>query len=232
MGLFDKIKSAFIEEDEEDIKAAQQAAQQQQQAAPQDAPAQQYNAPGTQEIGMPTVDMSQPSGEGKINPDLLRTFEAALRDFNLPGPDYLELKSIIDNENFRKNIPDENQRIVSAFFSIQAGNPTFSKAIVLNSLQQYVEKMEGERTSALQQLGQRIEEEITAPTELIEQKFKRIEELQAQMVQVQGEIKELQAEVAQKRAELNTKKLDFDVTINALIGALKADMVKIDNAIN
>ncbi len=226
MGFFDKLKSAFIEEEEGDTKPQAKA-----QPAPQPAePA--YVAPGVQDIEMPSINVEQPSGQGKINPDLLKSFEAALREFNLPGPDYLELKSIIDNENFRKNIPDEKQRIMSAFFSIQAGNPTFSKEIVMNSLKQYVERMEGERSAALQQLGQRIEEEITAPTQLIEQKFKQIEELQSQMAQLQSEIQELQAEVSQKRADLNSKKLDFDVTINAVIAALKADMVKIDNAIN
>jgi len=226
------LKSAFIEEEEDDVKdnAAPAAAQQ---PAPQQ-PANQYNVPGSQDIGMPTVDMDQPQeeGKGKINPDLLKSFEAALRDFNLPGPDYLELKSIIDNDNFRKNIPDEKQRIMSAFFSIQAGNPSFSKEIVMNSLDQYVQKMEGERSMALQQLSQRIEEEITGPMQQIENKRNRIEQLQAEIAKIEDEISGVLQDVEQKKADLNTKKLDFDVTINAVIGALKADKVKIDNAIN
>ena len=135
MGFLDKMKSVFLEEEEGDSQPA----------APQ-AAAQQNSAPTVS--AAPMLSANTPQGEGRINPDLLIKFEKALNEFDLPGPDYLELKRVIDNENFRKNIPDENQRILSAFFSIQAGNPTFSKKIVLDSLQHYVEKMEGERTQA------------------------------------------------------------------------------------
>lgn len=226
MGFFDKIKSAFIEEEEDDKPKPQ--AQNQPQAAPQP----EAVMPGNQQVQMSQMDLQQPQGEGKINPELLQVLTRALKDFNLPGPDYLELKDIIDNPNFKQNIPDENQRIMSAFFSIQAGNPGFTKEVVLNSLNEYVSKMEGERNNAIVQLSQRVDEEITAPMQQVDEKRKRIEQLSLEIANLNQEIEQIQAAVEQKRAELNAKKLDFDVTINALIGALKADMVKIDSIIH
>lgn len=73
-----------------------------------------------------------------INQGLLDKLCERLEQENLPGPDYMELKTAMNDEFIVEAVPDENKRFGIAFKTLQASSPSLTKQYVLESIDKYV----------------------------------------------------------------------------------------------
>lgn len=217
--FFNSIKSAFVTEipDEnptqvENVKAITSA------APPK------INIPST--VAVPGVI------EGQVDDELLQKLCQAMEDSNLPGPDYLELKNVANNEDMKKTIPDEVQRLMVAFITMKSSNPEMTKERVVNSIGEYIGMMENERLIGHEQLQRIWDEKVVAPKRMVEDAEKRIAELQKEL---QEQIQFVQAknnEIASASNECNINKANFDATVDFLVKNLTDDKVKLSQILN
>jgi hypothetical protein len=99
--------------------------------------------------------------QGKVQPNYVDAFEGFLQQANFVGPDYFELKQSMENATMKTTFPDEKQRILSAFMGINMSNPdNFSKKVVLDSCDAYLNIIEEKRQSSLKLLSAKRKSEV------------------------------------------------------------------------
>ena len=125
--FFNSIKSAFVTEVEE------------QQEIQQPLPVQ---SSVQTTVAVPSVRIT-PNIEGQIDEDLLQKLCQKMEDSNLPGPDYLELKNVANNDDMKRAIPDESQRLMVAFITMKSSNPEMTKESLemLDTMEDMLEAM-------------------------------------------------------------------------------------------
>lgn len=177
------------------------------------------------------------TGAGIVNPDIYNAFNDILDEFNIPGPDYLEVKKAADA--LKTAIPDENSRLIAAVATVKATSPTLSKQIILDSISKYTQRIEAERKDSEVEFNNLFQQEvITRQSEIdsrkkaIDDATKAITDLQQKIAEHTGMINTLSGELQAKQMELDIKKKNFDATIDAFIGNLNSDKVKFETLIN
>lgn len=174
---------------------------------------------------------------GVVNQDIYNNFKEILSQRNLPGPDYLELKTAADA--MKSYLPDENQRFLFSFTSIKATNSKFNKKIVTDSIDEYIKYIEKERTVFQYEAKEAFTTEVTDRQTKIDELTKEIEntkneinKLSEKIVKLTQDINTISGEKLTKQTELEIKNKNFDVTIETIINELKSDKLKIETIIN
>jgi hypothetical protein len=170
--------------------------------------------------------------EGQVNDELLQKLCQAMEDSNLPGPDYLELKNVANNEDMKKTIPDEVQRLMVAFITMKSSNPDMTKERVINSIGEYIGMMENERLIGHEQLQRIWDEKVVAPKRMVEDAEKRIAELQKELQEQIQFVQTKNNEIASASNECNINKANFDATVDFLVKNLTDDKVKLSQILN
>lgn len=174
---------------------------------------------------------------GVINQDIYNNLKQILNECNLPGPDYLELKTASDAN--KALIQDENMRFQFSYNSLKATSPSLNKKNVLESIDKYIEFIEKERDVAKKESDDTYNSEVTLRQDKINEITAEIEEaknniisLNEKIVTLSNEINTLGGEKLAKETELSIKKKNFDITIDTIVNELKSDKVKIETLIN
>jgi len=190
--------------------------------------------PQPQPVAQPTYGTNT---VGVVNPEIYTMLKRVLEECNLPGPDYLELKSASDA--MKLFLPDESQRFIAAFASLKATSPKLTKSIVLSSIDEYIKFIENERVGSEGEFKSAFDTEITKRQNDIDGYNAEIERLkkiitdsQDAIVKLSQTINTTSGEMLSKQNELDIKKKNFDASIGAIIGELNSDKIKIQTLIS
>lgn len=170
--------------------------------------------------------------EGQVNDELLQKLCQVMEDSNLPGPDYLELKNVANNDDMKRTVPDEVQRFMVAFITMKSSNPEMSKERVIKSIDEYIGMMENERKIGHEQLQCIWNEKVDTQRVLVENAEKRIAELQKELQEQVAFVQSKNNEIAAASNECNINKANFDATVDFLVKNLADDKVKLNQILN
>lgn len=220
--FFSSIKSAFVTE------------------IPDEAPAvvennvkKEVSTPQTTSQPMFTVTSAPASNviEGQVNDELLQKLCQVMEDSNLPGPDYLELKNVANNDEMKKAMPNEIQRLSVAFITMKSSTPEMTRERVLNSIDSYVEIMEKERQTGHAQLEAIWQERVETQKAAVVEADKQIVEMQKKLGELVSFVQNKTNEIAAATNECNINKANFDATVDFLVKNLADDKAKLTNVL-
>jgi uncharacterized protein YqfA (UPF0365 family) len=219
--FFKSIKSAFVTE------------------IPDEVPSTTVNN-ATQEV--PTVNQTVPPApifstttstpktiEGQVDDELLQKLCQVMEESNLPGPDYLELKNVANNDEMKKAMPNETQRLNVAFITMKSSSPDMTKERVLSSIETYIQMMENERKAGHEQLDKIWQERVESQRSAVSVAEAEIVKLQKELQELAQFVQNKNNEIAQASNECNINKANFDATVDFLVNNLTEDKAKLIN---
>jgi alpha-D-ribose 1-methylphosphonate 5-triphosphate diphosphatase PhnM len=175
---------------------------------------------------------TQKTIEGQVNDELLQKLCQAMEDSNLPGPDYLELKNVANNDDMKRAMPDEIQRLTVAFITMKSSNPEMTKERVITSIDDYINMMENERKVGHEQLEVIWNEKVESRKQVVANAEQRIAQIQAELKELVTFVQNENNEIASAVNECNINKANFDTTVDFLVNNLISDKNKLFNALN
>lgn len=167
----------------------------------------------------------------EIDEGVLDNIIAMLDEKNLPGPDYLELKKAANDEVLLQSIPDEKIRFTVSYATLKAASPSLSKKQILQSILTYIQYIEDERTRGTEQFNKLWQEQVVAREEAIEKAKSEIAELEAKLEKLKTFAQEQEGQVVAVKADCGKKKKEFNATVDYMIGKLRMDGAKLDEAL-
>ena len=194
-------------------------------------------APSAQSI-MPThsvhVQEATPINSGIVDKEI----EAKIWDMivakNLPGPDYIEFKNAA--AGLVEITPDETMQMKGAFNVLKRSYPSFTKEIILSSIDTYISIVNEEKEKGLKECQEIRENKVGSKVKSIEQKKKsaaeilnQIDELKKQYDSINNEILKLEVEVTTDTNTLTTKENTFKNSVQSVINTLNSDKQKVTN---
>lgn len=169
--------------------------------------------------------------EGQVDDELLQKLCQVMEDSNLPGPDYLELKNVANNDEMKKAMPNEIQRLTVAFITMKSNTPEMTRERVLNSIDSYVEMMEKERQTGHAQLEAIWQERVETQKAAVVEAEKQIVEMQNKLGELVSFVQNKTNEIAAATNECNINKANFDATVDFLVKNLADDKAKLTNVL-
>ena len=167
----------------------------------------------------------------EIDEGVLDNIIAMLDEKNLPGPDYLELKKAANDEVLLQSIPDEKIRFTVSYATLKAASPSLSKKQILQSILTYIQYIEDERARGIEQFNKLWQEQVVAREEAIEKAKSEIAELEAKLEKLKTFAQEQEGQVVAVKADCGKKKKEFNATVDYMIGKLRMDGAKLDEAL-
>lgn len=175
---------------------------------------------------------TQKTIEGQVNDELLQKLCQAMEDSNLPGPDYLELKNVANNDDMKRAMPDEIQRLTVAFITMKSSNHEMTKERVITSIDEYINMMENERKVGHEQLEVIWNEKVESRKQVVANAEQRIAQIQTELKELVAFVQNENNEIASAVNECNINKANFDTTVDFLVNNLISDKNKLYNALN
>lgn len=218
--FFNSIKSAFVTEVEDTPQATEPVKNKT------------VQVPQQTTVVFPTNVTVSKVIEGQVDDSLLQKLCQAMEDSNLPGPDYLELKNVANNDEMKRAMPDESQRLMVAFITMKSGNPDMTKERVITSIDEYIKMMESERSVGHNQLQTIWDEQVESKKTLVSDAEKRIAELQAELQEKVQFVQTMNNEIAAASNQCNINKANFDATVDFLVRNLSDDKTKLNLILN
>lgn len=170
-------------------------------------------------ITTPSVEINEKT-INSINQGLLDKLCERLEQENLPGPDYMELKTAMNDDFIVEAVPDENKRFGIAFKTLQASSPGLTKQYVLESIDKYIKILKDWETEALVDVNKK-------RNDIIDKK-KKIETLTQQMNELLKRRDELQTEVNTTEEKCTKNENDMKSAVGFLVSKLEEDKNKIN----
>lgn len=164
---------------------------------------------------------------GQVDSNILENLCMVLDEKNLPGPDYLELKSAANDAVMQKAIPDETARFTCAYISMKVNAPHLNKEVIIGSIDKYVEYLEAERQNGLDELAIKWKEEVDDKEALVDAAQKELLELQEALNAKIKFISETTAEITTSKNQCNVSKANFNATVDYVINNLNTDRTKL-----
>ena len=212
------LASAFVVENENNDTVDAQSTQGGQAAVP--------SSPNPQPMNNTTVTQQQPttvtdgqSNAPQLNTQLLDKLCERLEAENLPGPDYMELKTSVMDPNMMKIIPDERQRLMASYCSLKVNSKDLTKQRILDSIDHYISilnKWQGEAIAGL-----------NAERNKVSDKKQEMDKLREQMAAIQNKIDELNKDVLATESKCNQNEADMKTSVGFLVNKLTEDKNKI-----
>jgi len=190
-------------------------------AQTQQAPANNQNAPAAvptapvinpSQISAPVV--SAPAQQtAETDENIIKELWNVLIQKNLPGPDFLELKSSAAALE-SMGLPTE-KRYEAAFKMLRASYPDFTKEVLLNSVETYKGYVTEELNTGLRECEEKKKATVGANQLLLSEKESRLEEIQSQISKLQAEYTEAQNEVLVIKQQITeaSHKLEHDEAV-------------------
>lgn len=219
--FFSSIKSAFVTEIPDETTSVKQ------------------EVPVTPQPHTTQVFVNQPkvtqvpkfATEGQVDDALLQKLCQVMEDSNLPGPDYLELKNVANNDEMKKAMPNEIQRLTVAFITMKSSAPEMTRDRVLNSIDSYIQMMENERKTGHTQLETIWQERVESQRKAVTDAEERIVTLQKELGELVSFVQNKTNEITAATNECNINKANFDATVDFLVKNLVDDKAKLTNVL-
>ena len=210
--------SAFVVENENNDTVDAQSTQGGQAAVP--------SSPNPQPMNNTTVTQQQPtpvadgqSNAPQLNTQLLDKLCERLEAENLPGPDYMELKTSVMDPNMMKIIPDERQRLMASYCSLKVNSKDLTKQRILDSIDHYISILNKWQEEAIAGLN--------AERNKVSDKKQEMDKLREQMAAIQNKIDELNKDVLATESKCNQNEADMKTSVGFLVNKLTEDKNKI-----
>ena len=216
MSWKDKIREAIFEEDEKDSQKKAQ-------------------SPEVSKPSIPSPSPVQPSNDMvEINDGLLDKIEKEIRDADLPGPDYLELKEAAEEKSLIQDEPDEGKRWRQAFRNMRVFFPqaNITKAKILQAIDHYIGIVNRENKLGLQELEEVRKKNVIKEQEDSDRLGQEILALEAQIKIKKQEKEEKDRKIQESRSKYDSQEKVFRKTIDFVKEMLEKDKSKINNYIN
>jgi hypothetical protein len=169
--------------------------------------------------------------EGQVDDNLLQKLCQAMENSNLPGPDYLELKNVANNDDMKRAMPNEIQRFSVSFITMKSANAEMTKERVISSIDEYIKMIENERNIGHKQLAEIWNDKVESQNEVVANTEKRIVELQTELQELVNFVQVKKNEIAASINECNINKANFDATVDFLVNNLIDDKTKLTTAL-
>lgn len=212
------LASAFVVENENNDTVDAQSTQGGQAAVP--------SSPNPQPMNNTTVTQQQPttvtdgqSNAPQLNTQLLDKLCERLESENLPGPDYMELKTSVMDPNMMKIIPDERQRLMASYCSLKVNSKDLTKQRILDSIDHYISILNKWQEEAIAGLN--------AERNKVSDKKQEMDKLREQMAAIQNKIDELNKDVLATESKCNQNEADMKTSVGFLVNKLTEDKNKI-----
>lgn len=219
--FFNSIKSAFVTEIPDETPSVKQETT----TASQPEPVQMF-------VNLPKTVQTPKTIEGQVDDALLQKLCQAMEESNLPGPDYLELKNVANNDDMKKAMPNEIQRLTVAFITMKSSSPDMTRDRVLNSIDTYINMMENERKAGHEQLDQIWQERVESQRSAVIEAEAEIANIQKKLQELVQFVQTKNNEIAAASNECNINKANFDATVDFLVNNLAEDKAKLTNVLN
>lgn len=154
-----------------------------------------------------------------INQGLLDKLCERLEAKNFPGPDYMELKTAMNDEFIMEAVPDESKRMAIAFKTLKSSTPTLTKEHVIDTLDKYIGFLKEWEKEAI--------DDINVKRSEVHGKKKEIEDITKQMNELLQKRNELQVEVDSTEDKCNRNENDMVTAVGFLVKKLEEDKNKI-----
>ena len=212
------LASAFVVENENNDTVDAQSTQGRQAAVPSSPnPRPMNNTTVTQQQPTPVADGQQ--NAPKLNTQLLDKLCERLEAENLPGPDYMELKTSVMDPNMMKIIPDERQRLMASYCSLKVNSKDLTKQRILDSIDHYISILNKWQEEAIAGLN--------AERNKVSDKKQEMDKLREQMAAIQNKIDELNKDVLAIESKCNQNEADMKTSVGFLVNKLTEDKNKI-----
>lgn len=212
------LASAFVVENENNDTVDAQSTQGGQAVVP--------SSPNPQPMNNTTVTQQQPttvtdgqSNAPQLNTQLLDKLCERLEAENLPGPDYMELKTSVMDPNMMKIIPDERQRLMASYCSLKVNSKDLTKQRILDSIDHYISILNKWQEEAIAGLN--------AERNKVSDKKQEMDKLREQMAAIQNKIDELNKDVLATESKCNQNEADMKTSVGFLVNKLTEDKNKI-----
>lgn len=212
------LASAFVVENENNDTVDAQSTQGGQAAVP--------SSPNPRPMSNTTVTQQQPttvtdgqSNAPQLNTQLLDKLCERLEAENLPGPDYMELKTSVMDPNMMKIIPDERQRLMASYCSLKVNSKDLTKQRILDSIDHYITILNKWQEEAIAGLN--------AERNKVSDKKQEMDKLREQMAAIQNKIDELNKDVLATESKCNQNEADMKTSVGFLVNKLTEDKNKI-----
>lgn len=153
---------------------------------------------------------------------------------NLPGPDYIEFKNTA--AGLVDIIPDESMQMKGAFNVIKRSYPSFTKEIILSSIDTYIGIVNEEKEKGLKESEEIRKTKIGDKTATINNMkssaaeiLTQIDDLKKKYDEINAKVVQLEVEVATATNEITAKENIFKNSVQAVINTLNADKTKVTN---
>ena len=211
------LASAFVVENENNDTVDAQSSQGGQSVPSSPNPQPMHNTTVTQQQPTPVVD-NQPNAP-QLNTQLLDKLCERLEAENLPGPDYMELKTSVMDPNMMKIIPDEKQRLMASYCSLKVNSKDLTQQRILDSIDHYISILNKWQEEAIAGLN--------TERGKVSDKKQEIDKLREQMVVIQNKIDELNKDVLATESKCNQNEADMKTSVGFLVNKLTDDKNKI-----
>ena len=212
------LASALVFENENNDTVDAQSTQGGQSAVP--------SSPNPQPMNNTTVTQQPPttvtdgqSNAPQLNTQLLDKLCERLEAENLPGPDYMELKTSVMDPNMMKIIPDERQRLMASYCSLKVNSKDLTKQRILDSIDHYISILNKWQEEAIAGLN--------AERNKVSDKKQEMDKLREQMAAIQNKIDELNKDVLATESKCNQDEADMKTSVGFLVNKLTEDKNKI-----
>ena len=212
------LASAFVVENENNDTVDAQTTQGGQATVP--------SSPNPRPMSNTTVTQQQPttvtdgqSNAPQLNTQLLDKLCERLEAENLPGPDYMELKTSVMDPNMMKIIPDERQRLMASYCSLKVNSKDLTKQRILDSIDHYISILNKWQEEAIAGLN--------AERNKVSDKKQEMDKLREQMAAIQNKIDELNKDVLATESKCNQNEADMKTSVGFLVNKLTEDKNKI-----
>ena len=211
------LASAFVVENENNDTVDAQSSQGGQSVPSSPNPQPMHNTTVTQQQPTSVVD-NQPNAP-QLNTQLLDKLCERLEAENLPGPDYMELKTSVMDPNMMKIIPDERQRLMASYCSLKVNSKDLTKQRILDSIDHYISILNKWQEEAIAGLN--------AERNKVSDKKQEMDKLREQMAAIQNKIDELNKDVLATESKCNQNEADMKTSVGFLVNKLTEDKNKI-----
>ena len=212
------LASAFVVENENNDTVDAQSTQGGQAAVPSSPnPRPMSNTTVTQQQSTTVTDGQ--SNAPQLNTQLLDKLCERLEAENLPGPDYMELKTSVMDPNMMKIIPDERQRLMASYCSLKVNSKDLTKQRILDSIDHYISILNKWQEEAIAGLN--------AERNKVSDKKQEMDKLREQMAAIQNKIDELNKDVLATESKCNQNEADMKTSVGFLVNKLTEDKNKI-----
>lgn len=172
--------------------------------------------------------------ESLLDEEMLKKLEKRLRDENLPGPDYLELKEAAEDEELVKDEPDEARRYRQAYKNMKRFFPDakVNKQSILSAVDHYIAVIEKQQKDGMEELAVKKSANIDEEEKAVSKLSEEISALEERLQKLKDERGKKNEKILKSRSEFDLKEAKFKANVGYVLSVLKQDKEKLNTYLN